>query len=527
MQWADDEEPTLLWSWDNFHSPLPSSPMGLAVSEITRAGVEAANRAFGRENRGRRKIINGYVYSSAASTSDEERANSARLLDAEIPRLRRRWDEELLPELRRNLNEMKAADLASLDDAGLLEMLDRFLAIATRHWEIHFRVVFPVGRAMDRFRETCSELLGEEKAAEWQTLIDSSQTKTVEVNEALVELAKSAARMPEVRRILKQDDAAGNALRNLDGSAEGRGWLARLHGFLDAYGYRPTGYDIRFPTWRDDPTFVLVSVKTLIEHGEVVDRSRDSESDRTIRRAAWLESLHEKIGSDPEKRNAIEEARRTAQDLWPLKEDHAFYIDQATVALVRDAILQLGRTLVAKEAIEHPEDVFYLHLDEARELTRLPEDVRRTVHKRHMAIESYSRLNPPKYLGTLPAQGVPEDAEEALAAMEVDRPSTLRGQGASGGSALGPARVIRSPEEFHKVRAGDILICRSTSPTWTPLFNVVAALVSESGGVLSHPAVVAREYGLPAVVAVHRCTELLEDGDLLRVDGTEGQVNLA
>ena len=88
-------------------------------------------------------------------------------------------------------------------------------------------------------------------------------------------------------------------------------------------------------------------------------------------------------------------------------------------------------------------------------------------------------------------------------------------------------QIHTSPAQFGKVRRGDILICRSTAATWTPLFDIVAGLVSEAGGVLSHPAVIAREYGLPAVVGVHRATELISDGDAVRIDGAAGAVYIA
>ena len=104
--------------------------------------------------------------------------------------------------------------------------------------------------------------------------------------------------------------------------------------------------------------------------------------------------------------------------------------------------------------------------------------------------------------------------------------TTLRGVSGSRGTATGPAKVVRGPDEFDKVRPGDVLVCTSTSPTWTPLFASVAGLVSDSGGVLSHTAIVAREYGLPAVVGVKYGTSLIEDGQVITVDGDAGVVVL-
>jgi len=102
----------------------------------------------------------------------------------------------------------------------------------------------------------------------------------------------------------------------------------------------------------------------------------------------------------------------------------------------------------------------------------------------------------------------------------------LRGTAASAGSGTGRAVVVMSPDDFDKVRKGDVLVCRSTAPMWTPLFEIVAGLVSEAGGMLSHPAVVAREFGLPAAVGVRGATALIRDGQVINVSGTEGIVRL-
>mgnify|MGYP000206281647 FL=1 len=104
--------------------------------------------------------------------------------------------------------------------------------------------------------------------------------------------------------------------------------------------------------------------------------------------------------------------------------------------------------------------------------------------------------------------------------------TVLRGVGGASGSVTGPAKIVRSSEEFAKIRPGDILVCTSTSPTWTPLFGTVGALVSDSGGVLSHTAIVAREYGLPAVVGVKDGTRRIADGQIITVDGDNGLVLL-
>jgi pyruvate,water dikinase len=133
-------------------------------------------------------------------------------------------------------------------------------------------------------------------------------------------------------------------------------------------------------------------------------------------------------------------------------------------------------------------------------------------------------LTPPRHLGSYPPD---YDGEREEAPLALDDARELRGTAASQGEATGTARIVMSPDDFHKIQPGDVLVCRSTAPMWTPLFEVISGLVSEAGGILSHPAVVAREFGLPAVVGVRGATGLIEDGSIVTVSGNDGIVRRA
>ena len=177
--------------------------------------------------------------------------------------------------------------------------------------------------------------------------------------------------------------------------------------------------------------------------------------------------------------------------------------------------------------LDDGEDVFYLELDEARKSLESPSPMQNVVSERSAQIEAWSKLSPVRFLGTIPAENPPEEAiAQVKAAEAADEPGALKGQAASAGRAYGPARVVITPAEFGKVKQGDVLVCRSTAPTWTPLFSIVAALVSEAGGVLSHPAIIAREHELPAVVGVAGATDLIVDGQRVEVDGDSGIVRI-
>ena len=198
-------------------------------------------------------------------------------------------------------------------------------------------------------------------------------------------------------------------------------------------------------------------------------------------------------------------------------------------------LAEIGRRICAQGVICSPLDVFYLTLDEA--LPALKDGSTKSLNElasqRRNERDKNAKLIPPAYLGTVPEDGPAATAPEFQAMLgpapdfnAEQEPSVLRGTGGAAGSVTGPAKVVRSPAEFGKIRPGDILVCTSTSPTWTPLFGTIAALVSGSGGVLSHTAIVAREYGLPAVVGVRNGTRRITDGQIITVDGDKGLVLL-
>jgi phosphoenolpyruvate synthase/pyruvate phosphate dikinase len=134
----------------------------------------------------------------------------------------------------------------------------------------------------------------------------------------------------------------------------------------------------------------------------------------------------------------------------------------------------------------------------------------------------WAKETPPPWIGAPP----PERAPRAPIDRAEPVPGELHGTGASAGIARGPARVLMSLDESDRLAPGDVLVARTTMPAWTPLFAVAAALVTEVGGMLSHPAVTAREYGLPAVLNVADATRTIRDGQLVEVDGTTGVVRI-
>jgi pyruvate, water dikinase len=229
-------------------------------------------------------------------------------------------------------------------------------------------------------------------------------------------------------------------------------------------------------------------------------------------------------------------ANQAANFPW-WQDDHNFYIDLKVMLPLRRACQELARRVGA----DHKDDLLYLFwpelMDVARgkayagELTSLVRDRQQYFDYWHV-----KRSDMPKVLGTIPDSvedpilieifGINPGSLQAMQNPEAANQTTLAGVAAAKGTATGVARVLQSADELHRLAPGEILVCESTSPNWTPAFGKIAGCVCDGGGMLSHAAIVGREYGVPTVTAVGVATLAIGDGDEIEVDGTNGRVTI-
>ena len=209
---------------------------------------------------------------------------------------------------------------------------------------------------------------------------------------------------------------------------------------------------------------------------------------------------------------------------YALKELHTSEIDYPGLLATREALLGFGRRLVAEGALDDPGDVWMLERSELRAaITGETTHLRELVRARRAELARGLAEGPKPFLGDPPADA---DRHAALEKFYGRGGEALRGAAASPGSAEGIARVVADTTDFGRVRAGDVLVTTTTTPAWTPLFPSLAALVTDTGGILSHAAVVAREYRIPAVVGATGATATIPDGARVRVDGDAGEVTV-
>ena len=309
-------------------------------------------------------------------------------------------------------------------------------------------------------------------------------------------------------------------------------WLAdELTAFLTEHGHRTTAeLELATPRWVEEPATLLQTFRGYVEHPEQSSPARLHERQVADRRAAQAEA-RAALTANPIER--LLPARwllyrlvlRDAQELQPLRENPKYVLMKLTLEQ-RRLYLELGERWQRSGVLDAPEDIFWLSFDETIALARESADpalrarMRSRVRRRRRQYEQWAS-HPAPPIRDRAGEPVGEPPAAAPAAQES---GPLRGIAASTGLAQGRARVATSPAEGRELVAGEILVARFTDPGWTPIFPLAAAVVTEIGGMLSHGAVVAREYGIPAVVNVAGATTKIQTGDLLEVDGSKGEV---
>ncbi|MDF2963308.1 MAG: phosphoenolpyruvate synthase, partial [Paenibacillus sp.] len=361
--------------------------------------------------------------------------------------------------------------------------------------------------------------LGDTDSIHW---LNKSLTGNVtsEMGLMIGDLADTARRFPQVAEMIRQ--GAGphfrESVQRVEGGAE---FLQQWDRFMQLYGMRCSGeIDITQPRWRDDPGLLLPSVNNhmrTVEPGEHRKRFAQgaAEADETAL------ALVSRLRAQPfgwMKAKLMSRLIRVFRNLMGLRE-HPKYLMMQQFGLIRQALIGEARLLVQAGVLREEADVFYLTLAELLLLTQgKPLDqLDERIAERKRKYERFRLLTPPRLMTSegeiITGRRKQQDAPEGA----------LLGTPVSAGVVEGIARVVLRPENA-KLNKGEILIAPFTDPGWTPLFHSAVGLVMEVGGLMTHGAVVAREYGLPAVVGIDGATERIRDGDYIRLDGTRGYV---
>ena len=338
---------------------------------------------------------------------------------------------------------------------------------------------------------------------------------TTEMGLQLGDLADALRNYPEVIKYLEHANDSG-FLTNLPEAVGEKEILPLFQEFLQKYGMRGTGeIDITRPRWREEPALFLPMVLSYVKSARPGQHRRNFETGKQEAElmAARLVNRLRKKPLGFLKARIMQRLIKVYRSLIGMREHPKYYIVQ-NFDWIKQAIMQEANTLAAAGVLQNADDIFWFSLPEIKEIIERQQADQSVIARRKNKFHLDSRLTPPR---AMTSEG---EIITSRAAFKIPA-GALAGSPVSAGTVVGHARVILKLEEAH-LNKGDILVASYTDPSWTPLFPLAAGLVTEVGGLMTHGAVVAREYGIPAVVGVEGATQKIADGQLIRVDGTQG-----
>jgi pyruvate,water dikinase len=539
IDWESPEDPQRFWEREAMHVPGQTSTLAFwFMRRLIDNGFNVACDAYSMPIRNRYALVNSYVYQSIAPVSHDPDelaavgAEAQRRLGEAMGRSAALWRDEQLPEIQAAVGWWDGFDLAGADTPEFVRHLDETVERFDRMWELHFMIVFPIVISIASFDDLHHELFDEGTFDSYR-LLAGFDTLSLAADRAMWSLSRTASASPEVRGLLETGDVS-EALERLPGFEEGRAFLDALDGYLEQYGKRSQGVvSIDRPSWIEEPSRVLEIVRDMMAQPDRdPGRQLAAQADERDRLVAEARSRLE--GRPEDVRGTFEFLLGVAQQSGVIAEDHNFWIDNRVCYEVRRVVLELGRRLVASGALDEPDDVFHLTLEEAREaLVTGGEDRRELVAARRRELDRFAGVREPTVIGTLPPGPPPDDPlSRAIKKFfgappaRSDDARVVLGLPGSPGTVRGTARIVMALPDAARLEPGDVLVTPTTSPPWTALFGVAGAIVTDTGGILSHCAVVAREYEIPAVVGTKVATSTIRDGQLIEVDGSEGIVRI-
>lgn len=422
------------------------------------------------------------------------------------------WSEQFMA-------EMEAFDARDLTKLNYLELHAEFRHVERallKHYRLirYGMVTHSIGMNL-MVKRWLSDWLGDRTGALYSRLVSGlGDNKTIKTNIAIERLAKIARISPAVREALISKTSEV-FLDDTRARTDFASFAKAFDSFMAEYGHRSHTREMYFPRWSEDPRLIVDALKALVSSPrlnlEEMERKRFEE--RLVAEKEILGKIS-KLRYGLLKKPIFRTVMRFAQTYLMFRENQRFYLDHQIIRW-RRLFLEYGRRFAAEGAIRRQDDVFFLSKEEVFGIAsgKLKADLK-AVGQRRQEFDRYRYTLPPKFL-----KGRLEFDDTIVHEGAVTR---IIGTSASPGLVTGSVRVVDSIDHMSEVREGEILVTSNTDPGWTSVFAKIGGLVTETGGILSHGAVVSREYGIPAVTAVRNATTILRTGQKITLDGGEG-----
>lgn len=539
IEWKDEQEKSLHWFYDDLHCPQPISPMYFDIGGwwlTCRYMYRRFGLPFGYDWIA--KKINNYVYSAIVPQDDEEIARLGPYFGMVLPvyatKFYEWWKERLVPEVLRNFEFLDSYPYDSASLAELMVLFEDALDIQERHFRIHWLINMAQFASFLNFQNIFAEVVegGADPILTGKILvsIDDRNWDSVRGLCALRDQVKADATL----RQAFQGETASEILSALNKTDKGKEFLGKVKEWAKEFGFKAMyTHEYIFPLWVENNAPIIEAVKGYLESG--YDVEVDLQKVKDSQNAAIAEMFTKVKEADKPR---LQEALDMALKMAPMTPDHHFYFDQGTYARMRLVLLAIGRRLVENGVLNNAEDIMYLTYDELRHIAAVPTafDAKALTQKRRDENLTASNIRPRDWVGTVTKWSLYDEPYKGLwgfpekftktAERSAEPADVITGLAASPGVVEGVARFVKSPAEFDQVQKGEIMVCKMTNPAWVVVFTKIKGLVTDAGGVLAHPAVVSREFGIPAVVGTSVATEKIKTGMRIRVNGNTGVVEI-
>ena len=557
------------WFWNSMHFPVPMPAFdAICIDTAYQALGTWQNRVFAVPPAGGIdwRCINGYIYISGNPVTDPEKiAERADFFQKRAGYYYANWDalygkwkskmEGLIAELEAlkvpALEEYEPDPIAFEEqETSYCAVLDAYrtaLRLADLMWQNHFEFLLLGYGAYMTFAELCKTHLPDIPDQHIAQMVAGLDVLLFKPDAELRRLARLA-----IETGVDGAFVEGRSPDEIDGELQksdaGRAWLAELEQVKDPWFHMATGDGLyhTYPSWLDDPRIPYASLighVAALKAGEDIERPSDHIAEERERLAEEYAAL-----LDGEARTGFEELLALSRTVFPYVEEHKFYADYWFLTSWWNKIREFGDLLVAHEFLPDRDAIFqlsrlevYSALDEllltwsTGGVPRGPKYWPPIVARRRELLAKLGEWTPPPAVGVVPEVmmdpalimlwGVTTQRVHEWAQNQEGGPE-LTGTAASPGVVEGVARVVKTVAQIGDVRDGEILVCSITSPAWAPIFSKITAAVTDIGGVMSHAAIVCREYALPAVVGTGRATAQITTGQRIRVDGSAGTVTI-
>ena len=435
------------------------------------------------------------------------------------------WHEKAMPDILATAAEWRKVDTVKASDEELMKGMQELAVAGGMYWASNSSHTFGVAKSTDSQLQTfLKETLPGHHYTSGQFL-SGFKSKTMEANDHLFRISK-LVRANKALYELVVTTPTKRLMSTLQDHPDGGPVVEAINEYLSIYGHLGYSLDFIEPLPIENPASLLATLKTMASNRDYDPKKHGVEAARK-REKAMQEILPLLHGL---------QYWQFRYRLWftyrfyYIREEVMFYLTSAW-PILRPMALELGRRLVDAGTINAPDDVFYLLTEElnraieARKNNKAVPEYRQLTAERRELREARKRLHPP---GTIPQEASNNPLVHFKETQIHNDPSsdTLKGVPVSPGTVTSQASLIKSPDEFDQMIPGSILVCPMTNPAWTPLFAHATGLVTDMGGILGHGSIVAREYGIPAVVGTGTITQRVKHGQMLSVDGDTGIVRL-